>query len=224
MLLLLHGALADHSQFDTLVAQLETPTTRFDFAGHGRAPLSSPLRMQNLVDATAGYLDEQRIERTAIFGYSMGGYVALLLAARMPERVSRVVTLATKFDWNAESVARETSQLDADVIAAKVPRFAAHLESRHTAIGWKRLLSETADMMTALGTSPLLDAEQRERITCPVRLCVGDRDNTASVEETRAMQRMIKGAELEVFPGTPHPFERVSTARLAYSLREFIDR
>ena len=223
MLLLLHGALADHSQFDTLVERADIPATRFSFAGHGTRPLSEPLRMQRLVNEAAAHLDAQGIAQAAVFGYSMGGYVGLLLAALMPERITHVVTLATKFDWSPDSAEREASQLSPDRIRAKVPRFAAQLEARHVGAGWERLLAETAAMMRLLGANPLLDATHCASISARVRVCVGDRDSTASIEETRAVQKLINHAELEVFPGTPHPFERVPLARLVFTLREFLD-
>ena len=59
-------------------------------------------------------------------------------------------------------------------------------------------------------------------IQCPVRLAVGDRDATVSLEETRDAMRAIPQAQLEVLPGTPHPFEKVPLTRLAWSLAEFL--
>ena len=223
MLLLLHGALGDKSQFDALRTRLvDRELSAMDFEGHGRtAGRNRALRMECLVDNVIEHLDRERIERADIFGYSMGGYVALLLAARHPERLGRILTLATRLVWSPEIAARESTQLDPAVIREKVPRFAAQLAARHVASGWEALLADTADMLRALGQTPLLGAREYQDIRCPVRLCVGDRDVTASVEDTREVQRLIPGAELEVFPRTPHPFERVSLDRLVFTIEEF---
>jgi pimeloyl-ACP methyl ester carboxylesterase len=225
MLLLLHGALGDHTQFDALRSALdERETSVIDFHGHGRAARgSTPLRMHHMAEQVVEHLDRERIERADIFGYSMGGYVALLLAARYPSRVGKVMTLATRLAWSSEIAARECMQLDPVTIREKVPRFAAQLEARHVASGWEPLLADTADMLRALGDAPLLGPEEFRAIQCPVRLCVGDRDTTATVEDTRDVQRLIPDAELEVLPRTPHPLERVSIARLAFSLRQFLE-
>ena len=116
---------------------------------------------------------------------------------------------------------RESTQLDPGVIREKVPKFAAQLAARHVASGWEALLADTADMLRALGEAPLLGAREYQSITCPVRLCIGDRDATASVEDSREVQQLIAGAELEVLPRTPHPFERVSLDRLVFTIEEF---
>jgi pimeloyl-ACP methyl ester carboxylesterase len=179
--------------------------------------------MENMAEQVIEHLDRERVERADIFGYSMGGYVALLLAARHPSRVGKVMTLATRLAWSPEIAARECMQLDAATIRQKVPKFAAQLEARHVASGWERLLADTADMMRALGDAPLLGPDEYGAMQCPVRLCVGDRDTTATVEDTRDVQRLIPDAELEVLPRTPHPFERVSMPRLVFSLRQFLD-
>lgn len=223
MLLLLHGALGDSSQFTSLRDTLGVPTDSFDFEGHGQRPFgTTPMRMEQLADQALSHLDASGVERVTLFGYSMGGYVALLLAARVPDRVTGVATLGTRLDWSPEVAERESAQLDATVIRAKVPKFAEMLESRHAAAGWERVLDETISMMHALGSAPLLTSEQLESIQCPVRLCVGDRDATVTLEETRRAQRTIPNGELEVLPRTPHPYERVSTARLAFTLSEFV--
>lgn len=223
MLLLLHGALADQTQFDALKAQLgNAPVMTVNFEGHGVRPLhDAPMRMERLVDNAVEFLDEHHVTRASVFGYSMGGYAALLLASRHPGRIERVMTLGTKLHWTPGIAARETVQLDPETIRTKVPAFAALLEQRHVAHGWETLLRDTAGMMEQLGEQPLLDANTYAQISCPVRLCVGDRDKTVSVEETLAAQKLLSHAELEVLPRTAHPFERVAMPRLLSTMREF---
>jgi pimeloyl-ACP methyl ester carboxylesterase len=224
-LLLLHGALGAGSQLQALEPFLTTGATlhRMDFAGHGAASIGDDerFRIERFADDVLAYLDSQSLATVDIFGYSMGGYVALHLAHTSPGRVGRIATLGTKFRWSPEIAARETKMLDAGKIEQKVPHFARSLEERHTAISWKRNLAMTAEMMTSLGNdSPLGDAELSS-IAHPVRIGVGDRDTTVSVEETCGVFRLLPNAELEVMPATLHPLEKVDMARLGGSLSEF---
>jgi pimeloyl-ACP methyl ester carboxylesterase len=54
-----------------------------------------------------------------------------------------------------------------------------------------------------------------------VRIGIGDRDSTVTLAESVEMAQALPHGELEVLPGTPHPFERVPLPRLAYTLTEF---
>ena len=227
MLLLLHGALGDRRQLAPLADRLapHTAVETLDFEGHGeRPPAERPFRIEHFAENVRAHLAARGAERTAIFGYSMGGYVALHLAATHPGLVSAVVTLGTKLAWSPAAAVREVAQLDADAIARRVPRFAEALEGRHTGGGWRRVLGDTADLLRALGDRPPVTDETLAAVGCPARLAVGDRDATVTLEETRDAVRRLPRGELEVLPATPHPFERVPLDRLAFSIRELLDR
>ena len=226
-LLLLHGALGASAQFAAL-APLLAERHRvhvLDFEGHGATPpRDRPARIERLAEQLRAHLDAAGVERAHLFGYSMGGYVALHLAATQPARVARVVTLGTKFVWDAATAAREASRLDPAAIRAKVPRFADALAERHAgAGGGEGVLARTADLLRALGDAPPLGAEVLSTIVQPVRVMVGDRDATVSVEETAAAYRALPAGELAVLPRTPHPLEQVDAERLARTLGEFFD-
>jgi pimeloyl-ACP methyl ester carboxylesterase len=223
-LVLLHGALGDANQLAPLAAKLGSRRiTVLELEGHGTTPFRDrPLRMESLATAVIEAMDERGIARADFFGYSMGGYVALLVAASAPDRVERVATLATKLAWTQEIAARETTMLDPATIRAKVPKFAAALEARHTGGGWEQLLAQTADLMHALGNRPPLTDDVLASIAKPVRIAVGDRDATVSIDESAAAVRKLPQGELEVHPRTPHPFEKAPLDRIARSLDEFL--
>ena len=225
MLVLLHGALGASSQLHPLRDRLQGDHHLVvpDLAGHGPAPLGN-------ASFTIGHFADQVAEAIAagggapawIFGYSMGGYVALHLAATRPELVAGVVTLGTRLAWSPEVADRECTQLDPVAIEAKVPRFAQTLAERHTAIGWTALLAHTATLLRGLGEHPLVTATSLAAVTCPVRLMLGDRDATATLGQTQEAMRQLPRGEMEVLPATPHPLERVSLDRLEWTLRQFM--
>lgn len=222
--LLLHGALGSSEQLAPLAERLRArhAVELLDLEGHGDAPARGRVaRIEHFAENAAAAIEQRMGGRAALFGYSMGGYVALHLAATRPELVSRVATLGTKLRWSAEIAAREGAMLDAARIRAKVPRFADALAARHRAAGWEAVLAATREMMTALGARRLLDAATLATLTMPVRLIVGDRDATVSLDECVEAYRALGSGELEVLPATPHPFEKVNLDRLATSLVEF---
>ncbi len=90
--LLLHGFLGSRHDWDFLVPRL-APKFRcvaVDLPGHGETPIEVAKNFDATTDALAGLLDTLRIDRCAVVGYSMGGRVALGLAAAYSERVERL--------------------------------------------------------------------------------------------------------------------------------------
>lgn len=158
-----------------------------------------------------------------LFGYSMGGYVAVYLAMTRPDRVDRVVTLGTKFRWDPATAARDVARLNPHAIRAKVPHFAETLAARHDgAGGWERVLADTAELLRDLGDNPLLTDATLAAITQPVRVIVGDQDATVSVEESTTVANMLAAGSLTVLPNTAHPVEQVTVDVLAPVLVEFL--
>jgi pimeloyl-ACP methyl ester carboxylesterase len=208
------------------LAELLEPTldpASLDLPGHGAADLAGGgFDLQTMRARVVHELESWHLGRVAVFGYSMGGYVALEVARRRPDLVSAVITLGTKFDWTPESAAKEARFLDAATIKARVPYFAEQLEQRHRALGWEAVLSHTAAMMASLGNEPVLNPGKLREVHCPVRIMVGDKDGTVSVEESLAASRSMEKGELEVLPGVAHPFEKAPVARVAHSIREVI--
>lgn len=219
-IVLLHGALGAGAQLQPLAASLAAqgvPDVRVvEFAGHGATPdTGGAFTVERFGEQVLAAMDAAGAGRATLFGYSMGGYVALHLAATRPERVARVVTLATKLAWTPEVAAREAGRLDAATIRAKVPRFAEQLADRHGgAGGWELVLARTAALLRALGEQPPVTDAVLRTIASPVRVLVGDRDATVTLEECAAAYRALPDGALGVLARTGHPLEQVEVRRL----------
>lgn len=77
-------------------------------------------------------------------------------------------------------------------------------------------------MIAVMGAHAPPDDDDLRAIAHPVRLSVGDRDATGSIDECEAALRLLPLGELEVHPATPHPFERAPVERLARSIGDFV--
>ncbi len=160
-ILLLHGALGSLEQFDFLQTQLSANfiVHTINFSGHGGLPIPDEgFSIELFAKDVLNYLDEKKISSINIFGYSMGGYVALHLALHHPQRIKSVFTLATKFDWSAESTSREVKMLNTEMMEKKIPSFVGILQERHSPIDWKIIVEQTASMMEAL-SNPLSESD-----------------------------------------------------------------
>ena len=224
-LLLLHGALGAAAQFAALCPLLEPHFRVFtlDFEGHGPRPAAARgYQLAFFVDNIAAFIAAESLPAVRIFGYSMGGYAALVLAARQPELVYSVMTLGTKFFWDEPTATREAARLDPATIKAKVPAFAHALAARHASgAGWEAVVRGTATVLHGLGAEPLLPPAVLAGIRQPVRVLVGDRDATVPLEETATAYRTLPLGQLAVLPGVGHPLERIPSAVLAAHIDAF---
>jgi pimeloyl-ACP methyl ester carboxylesterase len=223
-LILLHGALGTASQWlpyaTELADQFEIHAPEFE--GHGATPAPErPFRIAHFAGNLACFILENRLAPASIFGHSMGGAVALHLARTQPVLIGSVMTLGTKFAWTPESAARETKMLDPATIAEKVPAFAAALERRHTALGWRTMLARTAEMMEALGGAPPLSDDDLAAILQPACIGIGEWDSVVSIDESAHAASALPNGILRLFPETAHPLEKVNKAALLVAIRQF---
>ena len=222
-LLLLHGALGSQDHFDNLKIELsqDFEMYSFNFKGHGGSEIpDSDFTIANFVDETLAFMNQNNIEKISIFGYSMGGYVGLYLAKNFPERVEKLFTLATKWNWNIESASLESKMLNPSIIKEKVPKYVNSLVMLH-GDNWETLMQKTAEMMLNLGANPTLNKDNFTEIETPTIVAVGDKDIMVSIEETVMVYRSLPNAQLLVMPNTAHPIERINTALLAYQIRNY---
>lgn len=219
-LLLLHGALGASDQLIPLENKLKhiRTTLRFDFSGHAGKEFEKNFGIEQFAEDVINFLDEQNIETVDIFGYSMGGYVALWLAYEHPHRIGKIVTLGTKFDWSEASAEKEVKKLNADKIIEKVPAFARILEHRHAPNDWKELLQRTANMMHSLGKQPLLTDEILATIQNQAEICLGELDDMADREYTEHVATVLPRGNFHLLEGTPHPIEKVELDKFVVNL------
>jgi len=222
-LILLHGALGTSKQFDFILPQLKEyfDVYLLDFEGHGDAgPTDSPFRISYFSENVLGYMDEHSIDQANFFGYSMGGYVALVLAKNHPQRVKRVATLGTILLWDEEIAERECKYLHPERMKEKVPHFTEQLKERHLS-GWERVVNSTRDMLQYLGENPEIKSDEWKQINCPLRFHLGDQDSTAGLGQTIKVYQKTNRSELMVLPNTGHPISEVDKELLVSSLEVF---
>lgn len=223
-LLLLHGAIGSRSQLTALEKQLEADFMihSVDFPGHGGSALPEEFSIDRFSEFVREHCLKNGIASLSLFGYSMGGYVALYLARQQPSLIDRVITLATKFQWDEETAQKESRQLQPDLIEQKLPLFARALEQRHAPQDWKEVLKRTSAMLLSMGKSNPLKPEDYAQLNQPVLLLLGDRDRMVSLEETQSVFRQLPQAQLSVLPSTPHPVDAVDPKLLAFLIKRFL--
>jgi len=222
-LLLLHGALGAAAQMAPLEPLLSDKfkVHLLDFSGHGGKKIDGPFVIDRFAYDVIQYLDNNRIAQVDIFGFSMGGYVAMKVAERLGLRIGKIMTLGTKFAWSPQTAEHEVARLDPVKIRAKVPAFADLLKKRHLPSDGKVVVRQTAALMTDLGRQPQW-VPGVNMIYNQVRLMVGDRDNMVTVDETRSVAENLPNASLRIIPAMEHPFEKADPAVVAMEIVDFL--
>lgn len=218
-LLILHGALGTAQLMEPLKEALATKfkVHLLTFSGHGSEAFDpAGFGIATFAQEVEGYLEQNGLQNIPVFGYSMGGYVALYLETVKPGSFSQIVTFGTKFDWNPEAAQHETARMVPAIIKEKVPQFAALLAARHT--DWEALMEATTQMMRSLGESPLLNQENLSAIQTNTTILLGDADNMVSPEESKWATEQLKNGRFELLEDCPHPIEKVKPEMLSNKL------
>lgn len=223
-MLLLHGAIGSSRQLQPLKNLLDESyrVHSLNFHGHGGSDLpEADFSIPAFATQVIEYLDQHNIEKTNIFGYSMGGYVGMYLAKHFPARIQKIVTLGTKFYWDEKVAEKEVPQLNANLIETKLPSFATELEERHAPQDWKAVLEKTKTLLINLGHNNALQLPDYSAIENPCLVMLGDRDKMITLEETLQVYHHLPNAQFSVLPATPHPIEKANVQLLAYLIRNF---
>ncbi|MFD4273071.1 alpha/beta fold hydrolase [Streptomyces cyaneofuscatus] len=192
-----------------------------DYPGAGDSPRSlTPLDVDALADELVAAADAEGVGRFAVSGYSLGGPVAIRVAARHPERVDALVLSATfaYADTRTDLVASVWRQL----LAADDPRLLGEFVQL-MALGEGALNTLTpdevraaAELITATvppGTGDQVELVRRidvredlAAITVPALVIVTTADPLVSPTLQRALAAGLPGSETAELPTGHLPF------------------
>lgn len=226
-LLILHGASGSKDRFDELASLLDDhfDVFRMNFSGHGGEAMPEEAFSIDLFSRDViKFMNSHELRQVNIFGYSMGGFVGLYLASHFPDRVLKVFTLGTKFNWTKDTVSKQVKLLDPENIRSKLPDYAAELERIHQPNDWLKVIEKTAEMLVNMGKKNPLTEDDLSLIEIPVLIGMGDRDNLVIIEESIFSFRLLKKGQFLIMPDTPHPINNVDKKALSGEIIRFVEK
>lgn len=186
-----------------------------DLAGFGESPLRAGT-VDDHADDVARTMQALSIESAVIVGLSMGGYVALALARRHPQKLAALLLADTKAGADTEEAKRgraaNIERTDKEGVVAVFDAMAPKVFAPNTDRTLIESLRGLAAAQSPHGTKAAL-AMMRDRpdatpglasIAVPTRVVVGTADAATPPSEAQIMARAINGAELITIDGAGH--------------------
>jgi len=148
-----------------------------------------------------------------VVGASMGGYCALALARRAPERVVGLVLVGSRAGADSEERRRFRDEMAASLRSDGVP---------------DELDTEVAAEELAAAQEAMRDRPDLGGVVAsfggPLLVCVGEADEIVSTEEARAVADSALDGSLEVFEGAGHLLSIEQPDRFNAVLADFLAR
>lgn len=215
-LVLLHGYPLDHHTWDFVAPLLEGTFDLIlpDLRGFGQSStVNTQYTLDDFASDIAGLLDHLGIQKAAVGGHSMGGYVALAYTKLYPERVSGLGLVSTQTladppdrkEGRYKSAAEVAEKGIGGVVETMVSKFTAderlqrasrEIMQRQQPAAYIGALKAMAERMD---TSSLL-----AKIKTPVVVIHGDADSLISIDRAREMKTAAPHAYFVELKGVGH--------------------
>ncbi|GAB7192088.1 alpha/beta hydrolase [Kineococcus sp. NUM-3379] len=234
-LLLLHGGLFTIDlQFGELLPGLSEgrQVIAVDFQGHGHTgDVDRPLRAADLASDVVGLLQHLDVPQVDVFGFSVGGAVALHLAVRHPGLVRKLVVSSVSFspDGDRPENAGAVAELTVDMIAG-TPMEAEFRAKSPTPDRLQDVLTKLARFDEGF---PGWSDDDVRGIAAPTLITVGDCDMVTLEHAVRFLRLRggdvngdfvgVPASQLAVFPGTTHFAGLARTALVLDVVTTFLD-
>ncbi len=189
-LLLLHGNGEDGGYFVHQTEYFSRHYTVYalDTRGHGQSPRGAgPFTMARFAQDLLDFMDEQKLERAHLLGFSDGGNIALTFALLHPERVDRLVLNGANLDpGGVKPVIQIPIVLGyrlAALFAGRSPEARLH-----------------AEILGLMVNEPRIPPEALKELRLPVLVIAGTRDMIREAH-TRMIAGALPDSRLVLIPG-----------------------
>lgn len=222
-LLLLHGAAGStRSETAPLMRRLESSfhLVGVDLSGHGTSsfPADRNFSLELFAEDVRTVLAALDLSSVHVFGFSLGGGVALHLAQQSPALVNRLAVFQTNVDWTRAQASRMRQRLDLDALEDRAPDLADHLHARHDST--PRLLEQLRTFVQALPDASEEITQGLSELSAPTLVGAVDRDPLFGPEAPQALHQELPNARLTILPGQHHNLAKAPLPLLSSLLQQ----
>lgn len=252
---LIHGLSNSIEHWLLNIGDLATEHTVYalDLVGHGRSdkPLARPYDLPSLARFVLDFMDAVGIQRADLVGHSLGGGVALIIAETSPERVHRLVLVASV--GLAVDLGLVLRLVSVPVVGEVLTRFALQgdfpkqlkrqravwpdvhvvpdemIRLRYEATRWQEIrrtyFRTLRASMTVRGMRRTVVqpiVEGLRSLDLPVLVVWGERDGFVSSRHARVVQDAVANVRVELFEDAGHDPMVEDPERFNRVTREFL--
>jgi pimeloyl-ACP methyl ester carboxylesterase len=238
VVLLLHAFPLHSGMWARLTQALEKRhrVVALDYRGLGQSkPSAEPSTMTLLAEDVRALLGHLRIERAAVAGLSMGGYLALELHRQAPALFRGLALCDTRAGADSEE-GKATREKFAQGAVEKGLSWVADemIPKLLKPAPDPAVVKEVRDLIRG-GTPAGVAAAQRgmarrpdstptlATIACPTLVVVGEEDTLTPPAESEKMAKAVKGAKLVRIPGAGHLANLENPEAFNRAISEFVD-
>lgn len=198
-LILIHGNGEDHTIFDAIMEPLSADFTVYalDSRGHGDSTPVDTFDYSEMAEDVRGFIKALGLKRPAVYGFSDGGIIGLLVASQHPDLLSRLMVSG--------------ANLNPKGLKAPIYWFFRTL-----------FLFKKDPAMEMMLTEPHIGKGDLERISIPVWVTAGQRDMIRE-SHTREIAEQIADSRLMLLSGQSHGSYVVHSTRLAQIIKEAME-
>lgn len=244
-LILLHGFMGTGAVFEKLIAEIKpfcNPIT-IDLLGHGKTEkASSPNRFstQNQVADLKEIISKINSSRSFLYGYSMGGRLALQFAAKNPRLLTGLILESTNPGLASEKERKKRIRLDEERAQSIENDFKAFLENwgalplfendsvnkklrnRYHSIQQQNDSGQMAMCLRGFGTGQM-PVVNFEKIDIPILLLAGS-DDDKYINIAQTMNRKNGNSSLKIIPNAGHRVHLKKPSVVSNHIKEFLGR
>jgi pimeloyl-ACP methyl ester carboxylesterase len=211
-IVLLHGGLGSSVDWRYQIPVLtgKHRVVVVDSRGQGRSTRAGqPITYDLMMNDVLAVMDHLKIRTAAFAGWSDGGIIALDIAIKHPDRITKLFTYGANFSPDG-------------LIPDSGPTVLSDLKIRVASLVDEE--AETVRDVTEMwNEEPDFTPEQLGQIHVPTMIADGAREEAIKPEHTRELAELIPGAELAILPGVGHSGLLEDPADFNKLLTGFID-
>ncbi|CAN5661359.1 alpha/beta fold hydrolase [soil metagenome] len=203
-LILLHGGMGSIADYALCIPDLSKHfhVIAPDDPGMARSGMYDTISYEILADYYADMIDKLKLDSAYVMGWSDGGNAALILAAKRPDKIKKVITSGANYKLSGYNFGDSNSLKPVAADYTPTPDEQKWFDSVFVAnkTQWKKIVNDRIKMWSQeIYFSP----QFLQQINVPVMLVIGDRD-AVTLEHGVEMHHLVKNSQFCVLPNTSH--------------------